>query len=369
MDGNKDESDRCFAIAQRCVAAGNYEKAIKFLNKAERLYPSKKAQELLNKLEEVNDDDEEPKSEETKGSEEVRRRRGSGHREASTENKENETADYTEEQIASVRRIRKCKDYYEVLFVKKDCTEVDLKKAYRKLALQMHPDKNKAPGATEAFKAIGNAYSVLSDADKRRKYDVYGPELQQASQQTSDYTHGGFEGDITPEELFNMFFGGGFPSGNVNRHRHTHNQRSHYYTYSYGGREQQNSESSLTLLLQLAPILLLILLSLLSSFLVSDPVFSLQRTQKYLVQRETYNLKVPYFVKEDFRIEYKNELRRIERMVEEEYISQLRSNCWRERTYKENMLWRAKNYGDARLYQQAIEIKTPSCDKIQQIYS
>lgn len=44
MDGNKDESDRCFAIAQRCVAAGNYEKAIKFLNKAERLYPSKKAQ-------------------------------------------------------------------------------------------------------------------------------------------------------------------------------------------------------------------------------------------------------------------------------------------------------------------------------------
>jgi len=44
MDGNKDESERCFAIAQRCIAAGHTEKAIKFLRKAERLYPSKKAQ-------------------------------------------------------------------------------------------------------------------------------------------------------------------------------------------------------------------------------------------------------------------------------------------------------------------------------------
>ncbi|KAL8616937.1 DnaJ subfamily B member 14 [Nucella lapillus] len=139
--------------------------------------------------------------------------------------------------------IKKCKDFYEVLDVKKDCKESDTKKAYRKLALQMHPDKNKAPGATEAFKAIGNAYAVLSDAEKRRKYDVYGPELQQQSSQSqSDYTHGGSEGDITPEELFNMFFGGGFPSGNGNRRSHNH-QRSHFYSFSSGGdRQSENVE-------------------------------------------------------------------------------------------------------------------------------
>ena len=54
--------------------------------------------------------------------------------------------------VHSTFRIKKCKDYYEILGVEKEATENDLKKAYRKLALQMHPDKNKAPGSTEAFK-------------------------------------------------------------------------------------------------------------------------------------------------------------------------------------------------------------------------
>ena len=58
-------------------------------------------------------------------------------------------------------RIKRCKDYYEVLDVKKDCADSDLKKAYRKLALQMHPDKNKAPGATEAFKGTLQQLFVL----------------------------------------------------------------------------------------------------------------------------------------------------------------------------------------------------------------
>ncbi|WP_412031322.1 molecular chaperone DnaJ [Metamycoplasma buccale] len=66
------------------------------------------------------------------------------------------------------------RDYYEILGISKDATEKDIKSAYRKLAMQYHPDRNKAPDAEEKFKEISEAYEVLSDPDKRAKYDKFG---------------------------------------------------------------------------------------------------------------------------------------------------------------------------------------------------
>jgi curved DNA-binding protein len=63
------------------------------------------------------------------------------------------------------------KDYYEILGVKPDASEADIKAAYRKLARQYHPDKNKEPGAEERFKAINEANEALRDPEKRRTYD------------------------------------------------------------------------------------------------------------------------------------------------------------------------------------------------------
>ena len=66
------------------------------------------------------------------------------------------------------------KDYYKILGIAKGASEDDVRKAYRKMALKFHPDKNKSAGAEEKFKEIAEAYEVLSDKRKRDVYDKYG---------------------------------------------------------------------------------------------------------------------------------------------------------------------------------------------------
>ena len=90
---------------------------------------------------------------------------------------------------------------YEVLGVDKDATEKDIKKAYRKLAVKHHPDKG---GDEHLFKEINAAYEILGDEKKRELYDKYGLEGVE-----NEGGPGGAGGD----DLFNMFFGGGFPAG------------------------------------------------------------------------------------------------------------------------------------------------------------
>jgi len=100
------------------------------------------------------------------------------------------------------------RDYYEILGVGKNAAKDEIKKAYRKLALQYHPDKNKSPGAEEKFKEISEAYGVLSDDTKRAQYDRFG--------------HAGIDNKYTQEDIFRNInfddvfgdsgFGGGFGS-------------------------------------------------------------------------------------------------------------------------------------------------------------
>ena len=110
------------------------------------------------------------------------------------------------------------------------------------MALQFHPDKNKAPGAAEAFKAIGKAFAVLSDTQKRRQYDqcpsAFDPTESSSSsspsyrreQYNNHHTYQTYwnDDDFSAEEIFNMFFGGGFTNASMNRHRGARTRSSQY---------------------------------------------------------------------------------------------------------------------------------------------
>ncbi|MEL7636419.1 MAG: DnaJ C-terminal domain-containing protein [Anaerolineaceae bacterium] len=117
------------------------------------------------------------------------------------------------------------KDYYSTLGVSKTSSDDEIKKAYRKLARKYHPDVNKELGAEDKFKEVNEAYQVLSDAEKRKKYDQFGSEWQ--NYQHSGGQPGGFDWGrwqqspggrtgyrtVSPEEFSEMFGGMGGSGG------------------------------------------------------------------------------------------------------------------------------------------------------------
>ncbi len=131
-------------------------------------------------------------------------------------------------------------DYYQILGVSKTATDQEIKTAYRKLALQFHPDRNKTKEAEEKFKEVTKAYEVLSDAQKRQTYDQFGAAAfeqggmgggnpfaggfgGQGGPFTYTYTTNGgsagfdFGGFNDPFDIFEQFFGGASPFGRQQR--------------------------------------------------------------------------------------------------------------------------------------------------------
>jgi DnaJ family protein B protein 12 len=381
MDANKSECEKCIRIAKNAALESDWEKACKFLEKSIRLYPTELAKTLL--AEYKDEIERKKKRPEDTEAEQTRDQKPKSSFSAqpnpnptTTTTNGKKTKDYSNDQVDAVKKIKSCRDFYEILGVPKSASEADLKKAYRKKALEFHPDKNKAPGTTDAFKAIGKAFAILSDTQKRRNYDDYGPEFfdqpgsggvsssssnssRRSAHHQNQYAHWNQE-EFSADELFNLFFGRNYAAASHATQRARHETRHQHH-------QQANIDNN-TVLLQFLPIILIVVLALFSNLMTGEPLFSLQKTTKYTNQRFTSNHHVSFFVKPDFRIESSNDLKKLERQVEDDLHNDLRQTCFREKSYREAAIWRARNYGDDRQLLKAQNYEMPACDRINHIF-
>ncbi|GAB2266648.1 hypothetical protein Dimus_001642 [Dionaea muscipula] len=346
MDSNKDEALKCISIAKEAIGSGNKERALKFIRIAQRLNNSLSVDDLLASCGKLDSGAPGPSQ---NGNHVDRNQAGSSagnSSEATTINGENS---YTDEHVQLIRQIKKHKDYYAVLGVEKMCSVEEVRKAYRRLSLKVHPDKNKAPGAEEAFKKVSKAFKCLSEEESRRQYDQMGlaedfeHNQQHPVRRRRGATNGFYEDEFDPDEIFRAFFGQTNVFGNTHVFR-TGGMATQQRAGANGG------GPNFLVFLQLLPFLVIILLAYLP---FSEPEYSLQKNYTYQIPRVIEQYGVEFYVKSlDFDLNYPvgSAARiNIEDNVIQEYKSLLRRYCHMElqrRQWSRNM-------------------PTPHCEKLQ----
>lgn len=173
------------------------------------------------------------------------------------------------EQVRSFQESRSGRlgDPYAVLGVTKgSCSDDDVKRAYKKLALLFHPDKNCANGADEIFKQLAKAYSLISDAGKRASFDRFGTETHPGGYSAAGAEH--FQ-DFNPEDVFRMFFSQNFSYGGFSPLEELllRTQRHQRPRSNEGGASSGSSGGLSSKLLRFAPVLIFFLISYVGSWI------------------------------------------------------------------------------------------------------
>lgn len=337
--------------------------------------------------------------------------RGEGSARSREHNQGNQERKYTVEQKAAVLRIRKCSptEYYEILSLERTASDGEIKKAYRKLSLLTHPDKNGYEGADEAFKLVSRAFQVLSDPEKKSKFDKFGGDPDSrfnpgaAGPSGASPFGGGFGGfprsagaggpmfdeEISPEELFNRFFSGGFGGmGGGPQFVFNMGGGPGFRVHQFGGtrprrrpREANNAQSeplpsAWTIIQQLLPLILLFILPLLSSLFSgsstpSGPSYRFDAAiPPYVMQRTTPRLNINYYLNPNEVQDYSNrKFHQLDQKAEVDYVSKLRYECDNEVRIRDRMIQDAQGwfFPDVEKMKAARSMELRSCRRLEDL--
>jgi curved DNA-binding protein CbpA len=340
---NADEAKRCIEIGKNSIIKGDKEKAIRMLEKSLKLHPSPEAEYLLDQARKM-----------TASSVKVEQSRGPEPSQASP------TQTFTPEQEKMCRDILQKSNYYEILGVSQSASQAEIKKAYRSLALKLHPDKNQSPSASEAFKKINKSFACLSDETKRRTYDQTGQETIPGIEMNRNFNDSDFA-----EQVFRDFFGESFFFPQAGFHRV-------YRTGNHQRRSRQEPQENGRLpFMQFLPVIILLIFSFGSSLFSTPEPYSFHLTPTYSLKRSTENYGVEYFMEPSFAKSLTNgEKIKLEKNVERDYLNYLMQMCENQKRKKNQMMQKAnyhkgntgKQYRD---YAESIDLS--SCDTYREI--
>ena len=344
---NEERAKLLFERGQKGFENNNFLEAMHYFKISNKLCKTFQTDEYIKKCEEkIKEMREKEKEEEKK-----------------EQNGENSQQNQKSPEDEACEKIINNKDYYDILGITKQTSNDDIKKAYKKLAIKFHPDKNKSPKAEEAFKKIATAYQTLTDPKKRELFDKYGSE-EEYREKVYQERQQAYEEEFDAYDIFDLFFGNIDPEV-LRRQRRRFHQRTQ--------QTQINPKVAKFLpFLQLIPIFLMGLSYILPTLFQSKDLYVFEKNSDYPYEKKTHKYKISYFVGNDFKEKYKdnNEIRKIESEIENKYTSYLRVNCQERLQMKEDiqiklMYYRKGSYYYNLLINELNKLDFKVCDKLQ----
>jgi DnaJ homolog subfamily B member 12 len=410
---NAEEAAKCRQLAEAALRSGDRAKASRLANKALRMNPSDAATAKLIELLSSSSPSASPNNRNGKRTPSARRRSKSSSARNNDENgssnnnakpsSSNEKS-YTPAQKSLVDKILKSGNLYDIIGVSsQDAVDEDcLKKAYKKMALQLHPDKCNAPGAEEAFKKVSHAFQVLSDPQKRQRYEASyrsgsssGSNIFNSGSNFNSNDHDDDRDVFTAEELFEAFFGMGtgtaffgndgrlYTSG-MRRRRGgggaRQQQQNHYHQRAGSSSENASGNARFFAFL---PLILMLGLSMLMSIFqsqisaVSKPRFAFEPTRsprwgeaQFTLPRMSHGLGVTYYVEQQHAKDFPAntpKLFEFEKSVEDSYMVGLYNECEFEERNKSRRVNAARRRGEGESASRLQSAKIQACESLREI--